>query len=61
MAQEIDDLDEGLEQLAQLIADVGLVVSIMRQRIAAMDRLREPLKAELEALQGLIDQVMPLL
>jgi hypothetical protein len=61
MAQEIDDLDEGLEQLAQLFADVGLVVSIMRQRIAAMDRLREPLKAELEALQGLIDQVMPLL
>jgi hypothetical protein len=54
-------LDEGLEQLAQLFAYVGLVVSIMRQRIAAMDRLREPLKAELEALQGLIDQVMPLL
>jgi hypothetical protein len=60
MAQ-VDELDEGLEQLAQLFADVGLVVNIMRERIAGVDRLREPFQGELEALQGLINQVLPLL
>jgi hypothetical protein len=60
MAQ-VDELDEGLEQPAQLFADVGLVVNIMRERIAGVDRLREPLKGELEVLQGLINQVLPLL
>jgi hypothetical protein len=60
MAQ-VDDLDEGLAQLAQLFADLGLVVNIMRARIAAVDRLREPLKAELLDMQAAIDQVLPLL
>jgi hypothetical protein len=60
MAQ-VDELDEGLQQLAQLFADVGLVVHIMRERIASVDRPREPLRLELEALQGLINQVLPLL
>jgi hypothetical protein len=60
MAQ-VDELDEGLQQLAQLFADVGLVVHIMRERIASVDRLREPLRLELEVLQGLINQVLPLL
>jgi hypothetical protein len=39
MAQ-VDDLDEGLQQLEQLFADLGLVVHIMRDRIAAVDRLQ---------------------
>lgn len=60
MAQ-VDDLDEGLAQLAQLFADLGLVVNIMRARIAAVDRLREPLKAELLDMKAAIDQVLPLL
>lgn len=61
MAQDIDDLDEGLQQLEQLLIDVSLVIRIMRDRIAAVDRLREPLKGELEAIQGLINEVTPLL
>lgn len=60
MAQ-VDDLDEGLAQLAQLFADLGLVVNIMRARIAAVDRLWEPLKAELLDMKAAIDQVLPLL
>jgi len=60
MAQ-VDDLDEGLHQLEQLLMDLSLVIRIMRQRIANADRLREPLRAELEALQALINEVMPLL
>ena len=57
----VDDLDDGLQQLQQLLADLGLVVAIMRGRIAAVDRLREPLKAELIVLQRHIDEVLPLL
>lgn len=61
MPQELDDLDDALQELQQLLADLSLVAGIMRGRIASVDRLREPLKAELECLQALIAQVMPLL
>jgi len=57
----VDELDEGLEQLQQLFADLGLIVRIMRERIAGVDRLREPLRLELETLQLIIHQVLPLL
>ena len=57
----VDELDEGLQQLEQLFGDLGLVVRIMRDRIASVDRLREPLKAELEVLQEHIRLVLPLL
>jgi hypothetical protein len=60
MAQ-VDDLDEGLQQLEQLFIDASLVIRVMRDRIAAVNRLREPLKGELAAVQGLIAQVIPLL
>jgi hypothetical protein len=60
MAQ-VDELDERLQQLAQQFSNLIMVVRIMRERIAGVDRLREPLKGELEALQGLITQVIPLL
>jgi len=60
MAQ-VDELDERLLQLEQQFADLGLITRIMRDRIAGVDRLREPLKAELEVLQGLINHVLPLL
>ena len=51
MAQ-VDELDEGLQQLGQLMADLSQVVHVMRDRIASVDRLREPLKAELHVLKG---------
>lgn len=60
MAQ-VDDLDKRLQQLEQQFADLGLIIRILRERIAGADRLREPLKGELEALQSLITQVLPLL
>jgi hypothetical protein len=58
---QVDELDEGLAQLAHLFADLGLVINSMHARIAAVDRLREPLKAELLDMQAAIDQVLPLL
>ena len=61
MAQDIDELGKRLQQLGQLFADLGVIIVVMRERIAAMDRLREPLKNELEVLQVLIGQVVPLL
>jgi hypothetical protein len=61
MAQDLDELDERLQQLAQLFADLGLIVHIMRERIAGVDRLREPLKSESLSLQALIHQALPLL
>jgi hypothetical protein len=56
-----DELDEVLESLGQLFADLGLVVRILQERRAAADRLRRPLAQQLEALQALITQVLPLL
>jgi hypothetical protein len=59
--EEIDELDEHLQQLGQLMGDLTLVVGMMRGRIAAVDRLRAPLVAELMALQIMISQTIPLL
>jgi hypothetical protein len=56
-----DALDEVLESLGQLFADLGLVVRILQERRAAADRLRRPLAQQLEALPALIAQVLPLL
>jgi hypothetical protein len=56
-----DALDEVLESLGQLFADLGLVVRILQERRAAADWLRRPLAQQLEALQALIAQVLPLL
>ena len=58
---QVDELDERLLQLEQQFADLGLITRIMRDRIAATDRLRAPLQTELESLVLVIRDVLPLL
>jgi hypothetical protein len=58
---QVDELDERLALLEQQFADLGLITRILRDRIAATDRLREPLRIELESLVSLIGDVLPLL
>jgi len=58
---QVDELDERLLQLEQQFADLGLITRIMRDRIAATDRLRAPLQTELESLVSVIRDVLPLL
>jgi hypothetical protein len=58
MAQ-LDDVDDGWAQLTQLFSDLGFITTIMRARIASVDRLREPLTSALLSLQELIHQVLP--
>jgi hypothetical protein len=60
MAQP-DVLDSTLTDLAQALADVGLVLNILRQLRASADRLREPLKDELSQLIPLLIHTINLL
>jgi hypothetical protein len=60
MAQT-DVLDTALEELAQRLADLSLVVNTIREFRRNANRLRQPLADELRSVQVLITQVVGLL
>jgi hypothetical protein len=56
-----DELDNALKKLSQAFADVGIVLSVLRQFKRKADSLQQPLADELHTIQNLIGRVLVLL